>query len=54
MSTTQPVNNFQPHIDYNQMRPITIKDVNGLDPAVKGFIQTHSFGIDQKTNHFVF
>ncbi|KRK48126.1 hypothetical protein [Secundilactobacillus kimchicus] len=54
MTPAKPIDNFQPHIDYNQTRPMTLKDLNQLDPAMRGFVQTHAFGVDPKTNHFLF
>lgn len=43
----------QPHIDDNQVRPVTPKDVQQVhDPAVLSYLQAHSFGIDPQTNRF--
>ncbi|MTV82483.1 hypothetical protein [Secundilactobacillus folii] len=44
---------YQPHTDYNQVRPLTAKDLQPLDPAVRSYVQAHAYGVELRTNHLI-
>lgn len=53
MNNTHLPDNYQPHMDYNQVRPIMLKDLQQVDAAERSYVQAHSFGIELNSNHFI-
>ncbi|KRM74263.1 hypothetical protein [Secundilactobacillus collinoides] len=52
MNALDQYNNNQPHTDYDNVRPIMLKDLQNISAAEREFFQAHAFGMEPKTNHF--
>lgn len=53
MNNSEMTESLQPRVNYDQVRPITNKDLMELEPEVQSYVQAHSYGIDLETNQFI-